>query len=158
MSEAVVRRYSLKNVFLKISQNILENTCTRVSSLITLQDSGLQAYRPATLLKKRETLAQVFSCEFREIFKNTIFTEYLWWLLFNSRFKSLTPTVCFEYQSLFNYIYAKSCMHRLFTYLFIKIQSEFQTKYAGLLNIDRFSYIAQGFISIFYYISKFFCK
>ena len=49
-------------------------------------------------------------------------------------------------------------MHRLFTYLFIKIQSEFQTKYAGLLNIDRFSYIAQGFISIFYYISKFFLQ
>ena len=35
----------------------------------------LQA-RPATLLKK-ETLAQVFSCEFCEIFKNTFFTEHL---------------------------------------------------------------------------------
>ena len=33
--------------------------------------------RPATLLKK-ETQAQVFSCEFREISKNTFFTEYLW--------------------------------------------------------------------------------
>ena len=33
--------------------------------------------RPATLLKK-ETLAQVFSCEFYEISKNTIFTEHLW--------------------------------------------------------------------------------
>ena len=32
--------------------------------------------RPATLLKK-ETLAQVFSCEFYEISKNTIFTEHL---------------------------------------------------------------------------------
>ena len=31
----------------------------------------------ATLLKK-ETLAQVFSCEFCKIFKNTFFTEYLW--------------------------------------------------------------------------------
>ena len=36
----------------------------------------LQA-RPATLLKK-ETLAQVFSYEFCEIFKNTFFTEHLW--------------------------------------------------------------------------------
>ena len=35
----------------------------------------LQA-RPATLLKK-ETLAQVFSCEFCEISKNTFFTEHL---------------------------------------------------------------------------------
>ena len=47
--------------------------------------------RPATLLKKRlwhrpkacnfnkkETLAQVFSCEFWEISQNTFFTEHLW--------------------------------------------------------------------------------
>ena len=27
---------------------------------------------------KKETLAQVFSCEFCEIFKNTCFTELLW--------------------------------------------------------------------------------
>ena len=32
--------------------------------------------RPATLQKK--TLAQVFSCEFFEIFKNSFFTEQLW--------------------------------------------------------------------------------
>ena len=31
-----------------------------------------------------ETLAQLFSCEFCEISKNTIFTEHLWWLLLNS--------------------------------------------------------------------------
>ena len=31
---------------------------------------------PATLLKK--TLAQVFSCEFSEISKNTFFTEHVW--------------------------------------------------------------------------------
>ena len=34
--------------------------------------------RPATLLINDETLAQVFSCEFCEMFKNTIFTEHLW--------------------------------------------------------------------------------
>ena len=27
---------------------------------------------------KKETLAQVFSCEFCKIFKNTFFTEHLW--------------------------------------------------------------------------------
>ena len=30
---------------------------------------------------KKETLAQVFSCEFCEISKNTFFTEHLRWLL-----------------------------------------------------------------------------
>ena len=30
---------------------------------------------------KKETLAQVFSYEFCEISKNTVFTEHLWWLL-----------------------------------------------------------------------------
>ena len=30
---------------------------------------------------KKETLAQVFSCEFCEIFKNTFFVEHVWWLL-----------------------------------------------------------------------------
>ena len=43
-----------------MTQNLLENTCARVSFL-------------KTLLKKRLSLAQLFSCEFREIFKNTVF-------------------------------------------------------------------------------------
>ena len=33
-------------------------------------------FKPATLLKK-EIMAQMFSCEFCEIFKNTFFTEHL---------------------------------------------------------------------------------
>ena len=56
------RRCSKKKVFLKISQNSLENTCARVSFLIKLQ-----------ALLKKETLAQVFSCEFCETFKSTFF-------------------------------------------------------------------------------------
>ena len=36
-SEAVVRRCSVKNVFLEISQNSQEKTCARVSFLIKLQ-------------------------------------------------------------------------------------------------------------------------
>ena len=58
-SEAVAQRCSFRKVFLKISQNSQESTCA----------GGL---RPATLLKK-ETLTQVFSCEFWKIFKNTFF-------------------------------------------------------------------------------------
>ena len=32
---------------------------------------------------KKETLAQVFSCEFCESFQNTFFMKHLWWLLLN---------------------------------------------------------------------------
>ena len=56
LSEAVTRRCSVKEVFLEISQNSQENTCVRVHFLIKLL--------------KKETLAQVLSCEFREISKN----------------------------------------------------------------------------------------
>ena len=63
--KAVVRRCSVKQVFLEIFQKSQENICSWVSFLIKLQ--GL---RPATLLKK-ETLAQLFSCEFCEISNNT---------------------------------------------------------------------------------------
>ena len=49
-------------VFIEISQNSQENTCTRVSFLIKLQAWGL---------------AQVFCCEFCEISKNTFFKQ-LW--------------------------------------------------------------------------------
>ena len=55
-TEAVSRRHSIRKVFLEISQNPQENTCAR-------------AYN----FNKKETLAQVFSCEFWEISKNTCF-------------------------------------------------------------------------------------
>ena len=60
--EAVVRGCPLKKVFLEISQNSQENTCARVSFYLNC---------------KKETLAQVFSCEFCEISKNTFFIEHL---------------------------------------------------------------------------------
>ena len=63
-SEEVVRRCSVKKVFLEISQNSQENTCARVFFLIKLRAS------PCSFIKK-ETLAQVLSCEFFEISKNT---------------------------------------------------------------------------------------
>ena len=51
---AVARRCSVEKVFLEISQNLQENTCARVCNII-----------------KQEILAQVFSCEFCGISKNT---------------------------------------------------------------------------------------
>ena len=52
-SEAVTRRCSLKKVFWEILQISQENTCARVSFI------------------KKETLGQVFSCEFCQTSKNT---------------------------------------------------------------------------------------
>ena len=63
ISEAVVQSCYVKKVFLEIPQNLQENTRARDSFLIKLQ----------ALDCKKESLAQVFSCEFREISKNTFF-------------------------------------------------------------------------------------
>ena len=63
--EAVVQWCSVKKVFLKISQNSQKNTCARVSFLISCRP------RACNFVKK-ETLAQVFSCEICEISKNTL--------------------------------------------------------------------------------------
>ena len=65
MSKAVVQRYFVKKVFLEISQNSQENTCASV-------------FRPqAYNFIKKETLAQVLSCEFCEISTYNFFTEHL---------------------------------------------------------------------------------
>ena len=63
-AEAVARRWSVKKVFVEISQNSQENTCTRVSFFIKLQASTCS-------LNKKKVLAQVFSCVFWKISKNT---------------------------------------------------------------------------------------
>ena len=64
MTEAVAQRYSVKKVFLEISENSQENTCARVSFLIKSQAS-------ARNFIKKETLAQMVSRAFCEISKNT---------------------------------------------------------------------------------------
>ena len=61
---AVVQRHSVKKVFLQILQNSQENTCARVFFLIKL-------LADTDNFIKKETLAQVFFCEFYKIFKNT---------------------------------------------------------------------------------------
>ena len=64
--EAATRGVLCRKVFLEILQNSQENTyanslCCKACNFI-----------------KKETLAQVFSCEFLEISKNTFYTEHLW--------------------------------------------------------------------------------
>ena len=65
-TEAVVWMCSVKALLLEISQNSQENTCDRASFLINLQAEACNF-----IIK--ETLAQVVSCEFCEISKNTFF-------------------------------------------------------------------------------------
>ena len=67
-------RSSRPNLFLEISLNLQENNCARASFLTKLQAS-------AGNFIKKETLAQMFSCEFCEISKNLFIIEHLWWLL-----------------------------------------------------------------------------
>ena len=62
--EAVARRCSVKGLFLEISQNSQESSCARVSFLKKL-------WPQASTFIKKETLAQLFSCELCEISKNT---------------------------------------------------------------------------------------
>ena len=66
MTEEVIGKCSIQKMFLEISRHSQENTCARVSFLINLQFAGCH-------LIEKDTLAQVFSCEFREISKDTFF-------------------------------------------------------------------------------------
>ena len=63
VSEAVARRYSVKKVFLEISQNSQEDSVPESPFLIKLQTEACNFI-------KKEALAQVFSCEFSEISKS----------------------------------------------------------------------------------------
>ena len=58
-------------MFLKISQNSQENTCR---GLFLGKGAGL---KPTTFSK--ETPTPVFSCEFYEIFKSTLFTDAMYY-------------------------------------------------------------------------------
>ena len=81
-TEVVVRRCSVKKVFLKILQNSQEKTCGRVSFLIKLQAS-------ACIFIKKEALAQLFCSEFCDIFQCTFFIGHLRWLFLSlEHFKS----------------------------------------------------------------------
>ena len=57
-------------MFLEISQSSQENSCARVSFLIKVLAWGHNFF-------KKETLAQLLSCEFCEISRNNPFTEHL---------------------------------------------------------------------------------
>ena len=76
VQEAATRDVLQEKVFLEVLQNSQGKTCARASFLIKLQTLDLQLYQACNFIKK-EALAQVFSCEFCEISKNTFLTEDL---------------------------------------------------------------------------------
>ena len=90
ISEAATRGALCEKVFLEIWQNSHENTCSRVSFLIKLPE--------ASNFINKETLAQVFSCEFCEISQNTFFTENLWTTASNI----YLSTICFGFRLYFS--------------------------------------------------------
>ena len=67
--EAATGSVLQEKMFLKFSENSQGNTCAIASFLTKLQASDN--------FVKKETLTHVFSFDFCEIFKNTIFTEHL---------------------------------------------------------------------------------
>ena len=67
------QRCSKRKGVLEISQSAQEKTFNRVIKFLN-KVAGLQA----CVFFKKETLAQVLSCEFCEISKITFFTEHLW--------------------------------------------------------------------------------
>ena len=81
ISEAVAQRCSVK-------KGVLRNFA-KFTGKHQGQSLFLIKWPQACNFIKKETLAQVFSCEFCEIFKNTFFTEHLWWL-----FLTIYITLC----------------------------------------------------------------
>ena len=74
ISEAVAQRSCVKTVLLQILQNSQENTSTK--GLFFNKVTGLGCN-----FVKKETLAQMFPCEFCKICKYTFLMEHLQWLL-----------------------------------------------------------------------------
>ena len=64
ITEAVVRKCSVKKVFLEISQNSQENSCAKVPERQRTKVCNFSI---------KETLTQKFSCEFCKISKNIVF-------------------------------------------------------------------------------------
>ena len=85
--ETVAQRCCVKKLFLEISENSSKNTCARVSVLLKLQGWNFI---------KKETLAQVFSCEF---LRTHCLTGHLRWQVLSQ----ISPGCSYE----FNLVYVQ---------------------------------------------------
>ena len=127
-TEAVVQRCSIKKAFLENSQNSQENTCARVYSFT-----------------KKETLAQVFSCEFCKISKNTsggyFFNQnptvkHLRWTVLRtcSLFSQNVPSYMFGRGSEYTCVFIYLIKHLLYP---IRIAIKFSTKNTFEMSLGR---------------------
>ena len=78
--EAVAQMCSVEKVFLEISQNSQENTCTRASFLVMLQ---------ACNFIKKSLWHRCFPLNFVKFLRTSFFTEHLWWLLLKTAKKGV---------------------------------------------------------------------
>ena len=78
------RRYSVKKIFWKFSQNSQENTCKNL------------------FFNKAPGAAQLFSCEFFEIFKNTFSKEHPWTTVSQDHFSGCSFSVTLLTTSIWN--------------------------------------------------------
>ena len=96
-TKAIARRCSVKKVFSEISQNLQENTCSRV--------------RPATLLKKR-LWRRWFPVNFAKFLRTSFLTEHLRWLLLSLMYnKPLSPSSWNIMKSILRYLGQINCEH-----------------------------------------------
>ena len=86
--------------------------------------------RPATLFK---TLTHVFSCEFCEIFKNTFFTEHLWWLFLC--FSHPTWNICLQ-----KHLHICNSSFSSFDVLFLQLSCTFKKTRLQKLSLLRFEH------------------
>ena len=90
---AIKHRSTRPEVFCK--KGVLKNFTQKFTGKYLCQSLFFNSYRPQTCnLIEKKTLAQVFSCEFCEISKNTFFIEHLWWLLLKA-----TATLFFNWKN-----------------------------------------------------------
>ena len=75
---------------------------------------------------KKETLAQVYSCEFCEILKNIFFIEHLWWLLLN--FDDVFPT---------GFSQSLHPLNTVIIYLYLSLVSAIGGRLAHFFNINK---------------------
>ena len=114
-TEAVARRCSIEKVFLDILQNLQENTCARVSF-----------FNKACNFIERETLAQVFPCEFCKISKSTFCyrAPSVAASVFNYIKKRFQQLLTFEnnfFREQSRWLLLKLCYQRIVIFLFLSV-------------------------------------
>ena len=108
------QRCSIKNMFLKILQNLQENTCARVSFLIKFQDvlcmfsfrlvnRGLQAFQKVKSTESKSCIWTILTQYLLKI-KNTHFCNSMLLSIFNCHYPWASPILIIPFQSLFTFV------------------------------------------------------